>query len=433
MAYRRAERPLDPNAVATANQQLWSEFPELKGRQLTPDDDVKYRSYWMDQYEKAGGTVQKPKPLPPKAPTQPCPVQKCITRITAVVPGTNGKRDASKTRPNDTLRASSSKDESLSSNPPVILVRGCHDVTLGSVTTPPNEPVSWSIKPNENSEAAPTLTPTDGGRSAILKTDKAGSFSVIGELGSCKVVWNVVFVWVKVDTATATITKRKKFADAGSSGGWCSFNSGSFSAGNYGWEGQVKLQVLGGGTDQKLGIDKVRIKVLQNGITDTLSGQYDGGGTVLEVPKGGVPVVDATDGSQPFISNPTAGKVTPNSGTERTWWSGDSPAGAFATTHQNTGKPLKSISGVNAFETMVASVSDDAPNSIVAHAKTAWTADFSGTVDGSGRYTATTADVTGDATFTLISDATGGQDARDAGYETFEPRFNGGTDFRWNP
>ena len=119
MAYGRAERPLDPNAVAIANQQLWSQFPELKGRQLTPDDDEKYRSYWMDQYEKAGGTVQKPKPLPPKAPTQPCPLQKCITRITAVVPGTNGKRDASKTRPNDTLRASSSKDESLSSNPPV--------------------------------------------------------------------------------------------------------------------------------------------------------------------------------------------------------------------------------------------------------------------------------------------------------------------------
>src|SRR6516162_3741462 len=72
MAYRRAERPLDPNAVATANQQLWSQFPELKGRQLTPDDDIKYRSYWMDQYEKAGGAVQKPKPLPPKTPTQPC-------------------------------------------------------------------------------------------------------------------------------------------------------------------------------------------------------------------------------------------------------------------------------------------------------------------------------------------------------------------------
>ena len=80
MAYRRAERPLDPNAVATANQQLWSQFPELKGRQLTPDDDVKYRSYWMDHYEKAGGAVQKPKPLPPKTPTQPCP--KCDASVT---------------------------------------------------------------------------------------------------------------------------------------------------------------------------------------------------------------------------------------------------------------------------------------------------------------------------------------------------------------
>jgi hypothetical protein len=293
--------------------------------------------------------------------------------------------------------------------------------------------VSWSIKPNQNSESAPTLTPADGGKSAVLSTDKAGSFSVIGELDGCKVVWNVVFVWVQVDTSTGTITKRKKFADAGSGGGRCRFNSGTFSAGNYGWEGTVKLKVLGGGTDKKLGIDKVKVKILQNGVRDTLTGNYEGGGTALEVPKGGLPVLDATDGSQPFIWSPRAGKVTPNSGTDRTWWSGDSPAGSFPTSHKNTGKPLKSISGVNAFEAAVASVSDDAPNSIIVHAKTAWTADFSGSVDATGKYTPTTADVTGDSTFTLISSSTGGQDALDAGFETFEPRFNAGTDTRWNP
>jgi hypothetical protein len=319
-------------------------------------------------------------------------------------------------------------------------VRGCHEVKLGSVTTPANQSVTWTIKPNQNSESAPALTPSADGTTATLKTDKAGSFSVIGQLDSCKVVWNVVFAWVKVDTSTGTITKRKKFADAGSSGGSCGFKSGDFSSGNYAWEGQVKLQVLGGGTDQKLGIDKVKIKILQNGVTDSLTGNYDGGGTVLEVPKGktatapdGTPVVDATDGSQPFIWSSLAGKVTPNSGTDRTWWSGDSPAGGFATSHKNTAKKLQSISGVNAFETVVASVSDDAQNSIVVHAKTAWTADFSGSVNASGHYTATTADVTGDSTFTLISDSTGGQDALDAGYETFEPRFNGGTDFKWTP
>jgi type VI secretion system secreted protein VgrG len=356
---------------------------------------------------------------------------KCITQITAKVPGTKGKRDATKKRPDDTLTASSSSSESLSANAPVVLVRGCHEVTLGSVTTPPNQPVSWSIKPNENSESAPTLTPTDGGKSATLKTDKAGSFSVIGELGACKVVWNVVFAWVKVDVSTSTITKRKKFADSGFDPDSCNFKSGAFSAGNYAWEGKVKLQVLGGGKDQKLGIDKVKIKILQNGITDSLTGNYDGGGTCLEIPPDGTPILDANDGSQVFVYLSTSGKVTPNSGTDRTWWTGDSPAGSFLKDHHNSGKPLKSISGVNAFDTAVASVSDDAPNSILVHAEAKWTADFSGSVAANGTYTPTTAAVTGDSKFALISDATGGQDACDAGFETFEPRFNGSITYRW--
>ena len=125
--------------------------------------------------------------------------------------------------------------------------------------------------------------------------------------------------------------------------------------------------------------------------------------------------------------------MTPHSGVDRTWWSGDSPAGAFTTSHQNTGKKLTSISGVNAFETAVASVSDDAPNSIVVHAKTSWTADYAGNVSGAGKYTPTKAKVTADSTFALVSAASGGQDALDAGFETFEPRFNGGTDTTWNP
>jgi hypothetical protein len=48
--------PLDQRAVATANQELWTKFPELNGRQLTSTDDIKYRSFWMDQYEKARAT-----------------------------------------------------------------------------------------------------------------------------------------------------------------------------------------------------------------------------------------------------------------------------------------------------------------------------------------------------------------------------------------
>jgi hypothetical protein len=363
-----------------------------------------------------------------------------VTQITAKVPGTRGKRKATDKRPDDTLTSSSSSDESLSANPPVILVRGCNEVELGSVTTPPNKPVTWQVKPNQNTESAPTITPINGGKGAKLKTNKAGSFSVIATLGACKVVWNVVFVWVKVDPATSVITARKtKFKDTGSSGGWTKFTSGKFTAGNYAWEGKVKMEVLGGGTDKKMGVGKVKIHILQNGVADTLTGNYKDGGTALEVPKGGIPVVDATSSASPFITNSTAGTVTPSNSSvtdaskDRELWSGDSPAGAFPTAHKNTAKKLKSISGINGFETAVAAISDDAPNSIVVHAKTAWSADYKGKVNAAGVYAPDGPKVTKEAQFNLISAGSGGQDAYDAGFETFEPRFNGGTDTTWTP
>lgn len=355
-----------------------------------------------------------------------------MTQINAKITGTAGVRNPGNTRPDDTA-SSSSSDESLTSNAPTVLVRGCHQVRLDAVTTPSNQPVTWSANPNQNSGTAPTLTPTNGGKSATLSTDQTGSFSVIAELDGTKVVWNVVFAWVKVDVSTYAPTARKNFADAGSGGGACAFRSGQFSAGNYAWEGTVKLQVIGGGNDGKLGIDKVKVKILQNGVRDDLTGNYDGGGTAVEVPVGGLPIVDSNDGTQPFVYFANSASVTPATGTDRTWWTGDSPAGGFPTSHQNTHKKLLSISGANGFQTAVASVSDDAQNSIVAHAKTGWVADFSGSVSAAGTYTPTTANVNPDASMTLISDATGGQDAGDAGLETFQPRFNAGTNTTWNP
>lgn len=53
----RPTRPLDPDAVKAANEQIWKTFPELKGRQLTMNgDDYKYRKAWMEAYS---GTVEK--------------------------------------------------------------------------------------------------------------------------------------------------------------------------------------------------------------------------------------------------------------------------------------------------------------------------------------------------------------------------------------
>jgi len=373
---------------------------------------------------------------PAANPVAPCPappVVECVTQIKAKLPGTNGVRKPVNKRADNILASSSSSDESLSSNTPVILIRGCKEVELEAVTTPPNKPVTWTVKSNENTDPPVSITPIDGGKKAKLKTNIHGSFSVIATLGACKVVWNVVFVWVKVDVKSSVIVKRNnKYANNGSSAARCRFRSGQFSAGQYPWEAKVKVKVVGGGNSKRLGTDKVKLHLLHNGVADTLTGVYPPGGTALEVPKGGLPVRDSNGAANPWMDNPTT--ITPNNTAfKREVWTGDSPAGGFPTAHKNTGNALTGITGINGFSAAIASVSDDASTALMVHAKTNWSADFKGTVAGTGVYTPNGAKTTVESAFKLISSATGGQDAGDAGFETFEPRFNGGTDTTWTP
>jgi len=364
-----------------------------------------------------------------------------VVRINAKVGGTGGVRVAAHTRPDQPLASSTTADEKLASNAPVILVRGCQKVKLDAVTRPANQPVKWSVKPNENSESAPSIEYLEGGKKAKLSTSKAGSFSVIAELGASKVVWNVVFVWVKVNVKTSRMKRRnKRFADSGSDATWTNFRSGQFFGHNYAWEGSVKVKLIGGGTNKKLGIGKVKLRILQNGIADTLTGNYAPGHTALEVPKGGIPIVDCTGAGSPFITTASCMKITPNNTAQkRICWSGDSPAGSFQRTHANTGTTLQNISGVNGFKIAVASTSDDAPNTINVHAETVWAADYAGTVSYGappgpvGTYMPTGAKVTTKKRFRLIKSSCGGQDAKDANYETFQPRFNQGTNTTWTP
>jgi hypothetical protein len=369
---------------------------------------------------------------------------KTVLQVKASLPGTKGKRNAANVRPKNTLTPSNSNDESLAANPPVILVRGCNEVELEAVTIPVNQGVAWSVKPNENSESAPTITPKDGGKKATLKTNKGGSFSVIAELGDGKVVWNVVFVWVDVKVKeSVTKTQATKYMDAGSSAAWTSFRSGEFRNGEYAWWAWAKhVRFVGGGKSGKLGVGKVHLHILQDGVADTLTGNYAGGGTGVETPPGGLPILDANTWTpavdKPFlletygavIVKPANSSITDNS-TKREIWTGDSPAGAFRTTHPNSGKQIQSISGVNGFTAAVATVSTDAPTAYVVHAKVDWTANFAGNVGFGtppgpvGAYTRSTANTTSDARFKLISEATGGQDPHVAGMETFAPIFNG--------
>lgn len=361
-----------------------------------------------------------------------------VVQIKAKVKGTRGvRKPATDLRAANVLKSSSSSDESLSGNPPAILVRGCNTVDLEAVTDRPNLPVTWSVVANENTDSPPTLTPRDGGRKARLRTNVHGSFSVIATLNTSKVVWNVVFVWVKVDVASTVVTTRDLHADAGAHATFCQFRSGQFIAGQFAWESQVNVKVVGGGSNKRLGTDKVKVHLLQNGVADTLRGHYappPPGANALEVPIGGLPIVDSNGATTPVLTNANSVSVTPNNTAfERTVWTGDSPAGAFPLKHQNTGTRLQTISGINGFHAAICGVSDDAKNSFVVHARIAWHSDYSGSVNAAGRYTATTAATSSDVAYTLLSPATGGQDAADANMETFQPRFNQGTNTTWTP
>src|SRR6266700_624985 len=84
----------------------------------------------------------------------PCPQPKVI-RITAVLPGTKSLRDRTKHLADNSLRSSTSKENSLDANAPVVLVRGCTPVDLTAETDPPNTKVTWSVAPNENTETPP--------------------------------------------------------------------------------------------------------------------------------------------------------------------------------------------------------------------------------------------------------------------------------------
>jgi hypothetical protein len=90
MSYRRAKRPLDPDAVQAANEELWAAHPELNRRQLTMrPEDGDLRKEWMDAYVAAGGEVEEPKP--PKAPGD--PVVPCPTSQDPNITTVSGPKD----------------------------------------------------------------------------------------------------------------------------------------------------------------------------------------------------------------------------------------------------------------------------------------------------------------------------------------------------
>jgi len=371
------------------------------------------------------------------------------------------------------LPSSTSNVEALATNKPIVIVRGSNDITLTATTNPAGKAVDWKVKLNENKGDLPTITPAADGKSATLKCDKTGSFSVIAADGESKIIWNVVFVHVKVDTASSVVNLRNTgYADNNGGANFVSVRSGpsSFAVGTGAMEATVEVKLVGGGSDAKLGTDKIDLHILQSGVADTFTGSFIGpppaaGGTPVtgsgvETPPN-LPIVDANGpgGGAPSPPNSPLIVDTPNAppiiwiapGSFQLTNLGnqkfkvgtlDSPVCTIRKQHGGTppkAASLRTVSGINGFRVAVCATSQNAVNNLVVQADLRWQADFSGNVTypaGTpaapalvpnatvGTWVGTTNGTTGGSKWSLISDATGGQDAAAAGFRITGPRFN---------
>ncbi len=337
----------------------------------------------------------------------------------------------------DDVFTTSASDKSVESNTPIYLIRGCKDILLEATTDPPNTAVTWKVENNGTNGTVPAIT--GKGVKATLKTNREGSFSVIATLGPCKVIWNVIFVWIKVGPAAIEFKSGEigtsATGPAGDITGITLIESEHKFADHtvYPFTCSATVEMIGFRANGVKPSAKVHIHGLQNQTGNTLTGHYVKG-TSKEMSVGGTPAVDSnTSGiDTPFMDSP--GHIDPDDSAtspDKEVFNliiQDPPNALLFNKHEHTKTVLRKVSGGFQFKTAIASRSDDAKNTIVVHAFTTWFIDFSGTIqlenddpNTSGSFTATAAKADGNGSLKLIEAQSGGQDAGLAGFETFPP------------
>ena len=343
-------------------------------------------------------------------PPAPPPVPKVI-RIEALQLGTPSLRTPSRKLDTNTLRPSTSSDQDLKANKPVVLLKGSEALRLTAITDPPGMSVTWEITQNETTQPVPDFNPKAGSQTEV-KTDKVGSFAVAARLNGSVVFWNLVLVGVEIDASSTSEGRNGGYADLGSSPGrlgpndafekstFTGVSSGEFAFGKHAWFAQVKANLTGGGSTGDLGCDQISVQILQNLEADNVVGEYD---TELALSDAGFRLLDTAPGSpddwdgpaigigfvpalrkslkkSPFLWPPKMFKVVSQNLRSCVLQAGDSPAVAFETRSKKNEK-LQRIRGSIEFRTALAAFSKDSINSISVYADTVWLADYTGDVD----------------------------------------------------
>lgn len=399
------------------------------------------------------------RPAVPGRPVQPAVT---VTKILAFAPGTVSiTGNPAPGSGFHQLPSSASVVEPLDQNAPVIVLQGTMNLLLEAVTSPPNQPATWSVKPNQNTASPPVIDPIVGGRKAVLKSDQPGSFSIlaVGTTGAKPVVWNVVFVAVKITQGPTPVTAlgAAGYRSTGGGGPVVVVQAGDPANGKPGWSATATATLTGGGAKGDIGIDRVQLKMLQNGVADGITGSYLD--RVASPPKvlrarevvAKLPVVDTDDDGGidparhfPSDSNASAVRISPTTGPTRTVSFFDSPAtNAFKARHDHDPDALlASLDGKQTFRTAVAAISTMAPHSIVVYATISWSADMTGAVTTavnqplpgltSADWAAvpTSTGTTSDPSFTILAAPI---DAGSAGFEVWPPNFINQVHIRYDP
>ena len=401
---------------------------------------------------------------------KPAPPAVTVKQIKGTLLGTRSTRGTPPRTPGDN-RLTPSTSASPTPIDHVVLVRHKAQVVLEAITDPADQPVTWTVVPNQSAGTVPPFVLEEGDRKLRFDTISTGSFSAIATAkGGSSIRWNFVLVSVAVNVATAKTSKNDTFEDAfkrlASRPNPQGFNvpdthvaaiCGDFAFGKHAWSSELEIKLVGGGPKGDVGIDRVTPRYLQNVVFSNVVGEYERGGvghSALNAVAGRI--LDVGGMSEPGVPGPTIGFVRdPASGQLLPQWPvttapgmievtnpnpadkssflvrmGDSPASAAfeKRIRHPDGKllQLQRIGGFIKFAAAVASWSTDAPNTIAVHATHEWLIGYFGTVafpsgpSGRGVYTPAGASVNPNVIpWALVDPPRGGLDARESPMEIF--------------
>ena len=156
-------------------------------------------------------------------------------------------------------------------------------------------------------------------------------------------------------------------------------------------------QVVGGGSDGMIGVDKIHLGWVQNGTADTVAVQYQSGHLAVEsLHHGDFPILDANydaDVNRPFLifglppgivptshtagitRDPVTDPSDPSGGQDRTVATADSPGIVFPSVMNAS--PAVTLSGVNDFAIFLSAYSDDFNRTYASDLMVSWTVQYS--------------------------------------------------------